>query len=70
MLTSRLFSPGSEPGESQSGVLEPNPRYTSPTTSSDAQNIYLKLTKVVAYCPKRPERRGSAYTRERLGGEE
>ena len=40
MQASHLFLPEFGPGESQNGMLELSPRYTSPTTSSDARRIF------------------------------
>ena len=70
MLPSCLYFPEFGLDESQNDILGLSPRYTSPTSSSDAQRIYPELTEAVVCCPGRLKKRGSAYTHESLRGEE
>ena len=67
MLESRQSFPESELDRSRSGMLVRNPKYTSPIASSGVRHIFPRLTEVVVYSLERQEKRGSMYTRERLG---
>ena len=70
MLPSCLYLLELGLNESQNDMLRLSPMYTSPTTSPDAHRINPELIEAKVYCPELPKRRGSAYTYEKLEGEE